>query len=164
MNAPGAGDSARHERWMEVALREARLAAEAGEVPVGAVVVRDGAVVGRGRNQVEALHDPTAHAEIIALGAAAGDGGDWRLSEATLYVTLEPCTMCAGAILLARLGRLVFGASDPRAGAVISTARVLDGNPYGHRMEVVGGVLAGSCGRILQDFFRDRRDGSGRLG
>ncbi len=158
MNAPGAGDSAAHERWMEVALREARLAAEAGEVPVGAVVVRDGAVVGRGRNQVESLHDPTAHAEIIALGAAAGDAGDWRLTDATLYVTLEPCTMCAGAILLARLGRLVFGAGDPRAGAVVSTARLLDGNPYGHRMEVIGGVLSAPCSRVLQDFFRDKRD------
>ena len=158
MTPADSGDFARHERWMEVALREARLAAEAGEVPVGAVVVRDGAVVGRGRNQVESLHDPTAHAEVIALGAAAGEGKDWRLTDATLYVTLEPCTMCAGAILLARLGGLVFGASDPRAGAVISTARLLAGNPYGHRVGVVGGVLAGACGRILKDFFRDRRD------
>lgn len=148
---------ATHERWMGEALTAAREAAAAGEVPVGAVVVRDGRVVGRGANRVEALQDPTAHAEILAIGAAADEAGDWRLDDATLYVTLEPCTMCSGAILLARVGRLVYGAVDPRAGAVASTARLLDGNPYRHRMEVVGGILAPECGGILQDFFRKRR-------
>jgi tRNA(adenine34) deaminase len=166
------------ERWMGEALRLAREAAARGEVPVGAVVVRDGVVLARGHNRVEALRDATAHAEILAIGAAgsarvtgaqAGDadegdaedsaagGGDWRLDDATLYVTLEPCTMCCGAILLARVGRVVFGAADPRAGAVVSTARLLDGNPYRHRVEVVGGILAGPCADLLRGFFRDRR-------
>jgi len=147
-----------HERWLGEALKEARLAADVGEVPVGAVVVRDGRVIGRGHNQVESLHDPTAHAEILALGAAGGNGESWRLDDATLYVTLEPCTMCSGAILLARIGQIVFGASDPRAGAVVSTARLLDGNPYQHRIEVVGGILAGPCGELLTEFFARRRD------
>jgi tRNA(adenine34) deaminase len=146
-----------HERWMAAALEEARAAAARGEVPVGAVVVRDGAVIGRGRNQVETLKDPTAHAEILALGAAGSDREDWRLDDATLYVTLEPCTMCCGAILLARVGRLVFGAADPRAGAVVSTARLLDGNPYRHAVEVVAGIGADRCGAILQEFFRPKR-------
>jgi tRNA(adenine34) deaminase len=169
------------ERWMGEALRLAREAAARGEVPVGALVVRDGVVLARGHNQVEALRDATAHAEILAIGAAgsargeveqaddgddgddgdaagsAARGGDWRLDDATLYVTLEPCTMCCGAILLARVGRVVFGAADPRAGAVVSTARLLDGNPYRHRVEVVGGILAGPCGELLRGFFRDRR-------
>ena len=146
-----------HERWMAEALKEAREAAAVGEVPVGAVVVAGGRVLGRGRNQVEALKDPTAHAEILALGAAGSDRDDWRHEDATLYVTLEPCTMCCGALLLARVGRLVFGAADPRAGAVASTARLLDGNPYRHRVEVVGGINGDLCGSILQDFFRSRR-------
>jgi tRNA(adenine34) deaminase len=173
--ARGGGDSllggvfAPDERWMSEALRLAREAAACGEVPVGALVVRDGVVCGRGHNQVEALRDATAHAEILAIGAAGGAnreadqeadddaGGDWRLDDATLYVTLEPCTMCCGAILLARVGRLVFGAADPRAGAVISTARLLDGNPYRHRVEVVGGILGPACAELLSGFFRDRR-------
>jgi len=146
-----------HERWMNEALKEAREAAAKGEVPVGAVVVRDGTVIGRGHNQVESLSDPTAHAEVLALGAAGSDREDWRQQDATLYVTLEPCTMCCGAILLARVGRLVFGAADPRAGAVASTARLLDGNPYRHKVEVVAGIAADHCGAILQDFFRPKR-------
>ncbi len=180
MSAPGesllGGVFAPDERWMNEALRLAREAAGRGEVPVGALVVRDGVVLARGHNQVEALRDATAHAEILAIGAAGGAGGDpteldgyeertgsgrgdWRLDDATLYVTLEPCTMCCGAILLARVGRVVFGAADPRAGAVVSTARLLDGNPYRHRVEVVGGILAGPCGELLRTFFRDRRGG-----
>ena len=147
------------ERWMAEALREAGAAAAAGEVPVGAVVVRDGALRGRGRNQVEGLRDPTAHAEVLALGAAAGAVGDWRLEGATLYVTLEPCTMCCGALLLARVGRVVFGAADPRAGAVFSTARLLEGNPYRQRVEAVGGIAASDCAALLNDFFRRARDG-----
>ncbi|MFO7654746.1 MAG: tRNA adenosine(34) deaminase TadA [Candidatus Krumholzibacteriia bacterium] len=146
-----------HERWMEEALREAEQAAAAGEVPVGALVVRDGVVLGRGRNQVEGSRDATAHAEILAIGAAAAAAADWRLDGATLYVTLEPCTMCAGALLLARVATLVFGAADPRAGAVVSTARLLDGNPYRQRVEVVGGVAAFRCSELLQTFFRARR-------
>ncbi|MEZ4389439.1 MAG: nucleoside deaminase, partial [Candidatus Krumholzibacteriia bacterium] len=112
----------------------------------------------RGHNRVEALHDATAHAEILALGAASERLAQWRLDGVTLYVTLEPCTMCSGAILLARVGRLVFGAADPRAGAVASRARVLQGNPYQHPVEVVGGVLGQECGDLLKAFFRDRRE------
>ncbi len=179
MSGPGSsllgGSFAPDERWMHEALRLARDAAGRGEVPVGALVVRDGAVLARGHNQVEALRDATAHAEILAIGAAGGASGgrdeepdgddgvparsDWRLDDATLYVTLEPCTMCCGAILLARVGRVVFGAADPRAGAVVSTARLLDGNPYRHRVEVVGGILAGPCADLLRTFFQDRRGG-----
>lgn len=154
----GPAEFATHERWLREAMTEARLAAEAGEVPVGALVVRDGRVLGRGHNRVEAVRDPTAHAEILAIGAAAGQEEDWRLAAATLYVTLEPCTMCCGALLLARVGRVVFGAADPRAGAVQSTARLLAGNPYRHPVEVIGGILAAECGALLQDFFRERRD------
>lgn len=148
---------ASHEHWMREALHEAAAAAAAGEVPVGAVVVRDGAVLGRGHNRVESLHDATAHAEIIAIGAASDRAGEWRLSGATLYVTLEPCTMCCGALLLSRMDQLVFGAHDPRAGAVISTARLLQGNPYRHAVEVVGGVLTEDCGSRLRQFFQSRR-------
>jgi tRNA(adenine34) deaminase len=148
-----------HERWMAEAIAEAEAAAAQGEVPVGAVVVDEGRILGRGRNQVESLRDPTAHAEILALGAAAGAIGDWRLAGTTLYVTLEPCTMCCGAVLLARVRTVVFGASDPRAGAVVSTARLFDGNPYRQPIEVVGGIAAGVCREILQSFFRDRRPG-----
>lgn len=146
-----------HERWMREALREAAQAGEAGEVPVGAVVVRDGRVIGRGHNQVERLHDATAHAEILAIGAASSEGEEWRLDDATLYVTLEPCTMCSGAVLLSRVRTVVFGAHDPRAGAVVSTARLLQGNPYRHQVEVIGGILADECGGLLRNFFRDRR-------
>lgn len=148
---------ASHERWMREAMREARLAAERGEVPVGAVVVREENIIGRGHNQVENLSDSTAHAEILAIGAAGGDGANWRLNGAALYVTLEPCTMCSGAILLSRVDQIVFGASDPRAGAVISTARLLDGNPYRHQIEVVGGILGAECGALLSAFFASRR-------
>ncbi len=151
-------DCMAHEHWMRLALLEAQGAADRGEVPVGAVMVRDGQVIGRGANKVEQLKDPTAHAEILTLGAGAGTLANWRLTEATLYVTLEPCTMCTGAILLARLGKLVFGAVDPRAGAVVSGARLLEGNPYGHQMEVMGGVLGQECGSMLKEFFADRRN------
>ncbi|MFN2371423.1 MAG: tRNA adenosine(34) deaminase TadA [Candidatus Krumholzibacteriia bacterium] len=157
MDADLPGVFAGHERWMGEALQQAREAAARGEVPVGAVVVRDGRVIGRGANQVEQLQDPTAHAEILAIGAAAAAGESWRLDDATLYVTLEPCTMCCGAILLARVGRLVYGAPDPRAGAVVSTARLLAGNPYRHDLEVVGGIAAAACGGLLTDFFQARR-------
>ncbi len=148
-----------HERWLREALREAEQAAVAGEVPVGAVVVREGRIIGRGHNRVERLHDATAHAEVLAIGAASETLGQWRLAGATLYVTLEPCTMCCGALLLGRIERLVFGAHDPRAGAVVSAARLLQGNPYRHPVEVVGGILADECSALLRDFFRRRRGG-----
>jgi tRNA(adenine34) deaminase len=147
-----------HERWLKEALREAHLAADAGEVPVGAVVVRDDRIIGRGHNQVESLRDPTAHAEILAIGAASGLGESWRLDGATLYVTLEPCTMCCGAILLSRVDHVVFGAPDPRAGGVVSTARLLDGNPYQQQIEVVGGILGAECSALLSAFFARRRE------
>ncbi len=147
-----------HERWMAEALREAAAAEATGDVPVGAIVVRDGRVLGRGHNRVEALHDATAHAEILAIGAAAGALDDWRLAETTLYVTLEPCTMCCGAILLSRIPTVVFGAHDPRAGAVASTARLLQGHPYGHAVEVIGGVAAEASSALLSEFFRQRRN------
>ncbi len=147
-----------HERWIAEAMTEARIAGDKGEVPVGAVVVNGGQIIGRGHNQVESLQDPTAHAEILAIGAASGHGESWRLDEAILYVTLEPCTMCCGAILLSRVGTVVFGAADPRAGAVVSTSRLLDGNPYRQRVEVVGGISAADCGSLLTEFFRSRRD------
>ncbi len=146
-----------HERWLREALREAEQAAAAGEVPVGAVVVHAGRIVGRGHNQVERLHDATAHAEILAIGAASETLGQWRLDGCTLYVTLEPCMMCSGALLLGRIERLVFGAHDPRAGAVVSVARLLQGNPYRHPVEVVGGILAEDAAALLRDFFQRRR-------
>ena len=146
-----------HERWMREALREAEIAAGAGEVPVGAIVVRDGRIIGRGHNQVEQLQDATAHAEVLAIGAASGAGGEWRLDGATLYVTLEPCTMCCGAVLLSRVPTVVFGAHDPRAGAVVSTARLLQGHPYGYAVEGVGGCLAARCGGLRREFFQRRR-------
>jgi tRNA(adenine34) deaminase len=148
---------ATHERWMRIALEEAGLAGEAGDVPVGAVVVRDGVPIGKGRNQVEVLKDPTAHAEILALGAAASTLGDWRLDDCTLYSTLEPCTMCAGAVLLGRPRRIVYGAPDPRAGALASTSRLLADNPYNLDFEVIGGILEAESADLLRTFFRRLR-------
>ena len=155
-------DRAADERLMREALREAELAREAGEVPVGCIVVegsaRGGRVVARAHNQREMLSDPTAHAEMIALTQAAAEVGSWRLEGAALYVTLEPCAMCAGAIVLARVDRLVYGAADPKAGAVESVFRILDEERLNHRVDVTGGVLADPCGEILTAFFRERRD------
>jgi tRNA(adenine34) deaminase len=145
------------ERWMEEALRLARLAEIAGEVPVGAVVVCDGRVVGRGWNQVVSTSDPCAHAEIQALRDAARELGNYRLSGCELYVTLEPCAMCAGAIIHSRIARLVFGARDPKAGAVGGVMQVINHPQLNHRVEVSEGVLAGRCMEILQAFFRERR-------
>ena len=151
------------ERFMEAALSEARAAASEGEVPVGAVVVWDGRIVGRGHNRVETAQDPTAHAEILALGAAAQTVKTWRLDEATLYVTLEPCHMCAGAIVLARVARLVYGARDPKAGACGSLAMVPQDLRLNHRAEVESGVLAEECAAVLEAFFRERRRAMNRL-
>jgi tRNA(Arg) A34 adenosine deaminase TadA len=145
------------ERFLEAALAEAHAAEDEGEVPIGAVVVHRGRVIGRGRNRVEATQDPTAHAEIIAIGAASQTLKSWRLDDATLYVTLEPCHMCAGAIVLARISRLVYGARDPKAGACGSLAMVPQDLRLNHRVEVVPGVLADECGSLLSEFFRKRR-------
>ena len=153
MNAPLGEDA----RWMEQALGLAARAESAGEVPIGAVIVRDGAVLGQGWNRPIATHDPTAHAEIVALREAAHHVGNYRLSGATLYVTLEPCAMCAGAIVHARLARVVYGAADPKAGAAGSVLNLLQSDALNHRCVVTGGVLAQECGERLREFFRARR-------
>ncbi len=145
------------ELWMEEALRAAQRALEAGEVPVGAVVVSDGRIVGRGWNRNLTDSDPTAHAEIIALQEAGTTLGNHRLGACELFATIEPCTMCAGALIHARVKRLIYGADDPKAGAVHSVMRVLNHPQLNHRMEVTGGVLAGRCAELLQSFFQRRR-------
>ena len=146
-----------HERWMRLALDEARAAAAEDEVPVGAIVVAAGRIVASAHNQREQLGDPTAHAEMIALTQAAAALGSWRLEGCTLYVTLEPCPMCAGAILQARVPVVIWGAADPKAGAVETLYRLFDDPRLNHRVEHVGHVLADECGRILRDFFRGKR-------
>ncbi|MFA9432972.1 tRNA adenosine(34) deaminase TadA [Egicoccus sp. AB-alg2] len=145
------------ETWMQAAIAEAERAAAHDDVPIGAVVVRDGEVIARGHNRREVDQDPTAHAEILALRDAAAVVGSWRLDGCTLYVTLEPCTMCAGALVLARLPRLVFGADDPKAGAVGALYDVPRDPRLNHRVEVVRGVAAERCGQLLRDFFARRR-------
>ncbi len=145
------------EKFMKHALREALNAYEDDEVPVGAVVVKDGRVIGRGHNQREMLKDPTAHAEMIALTAAAEAVGNWRLEECDLYVTLEPCPMCAGALVNGRIRRLIFGASDPKAGACGSLFNLVEDGRLNHRMEVQSGVLEDDCAMLLREFFRAKR-------
>jgi len=145
------------ERWMRQALAAARRAPAHRDVPVGAVVVRDGAVVARARNRREADADPTAHAELIAIRRAARRLGSWRLTGCTLYVTLEPCAMCAGAIVLARPSRLVYGARDPKAGFVGSLGDLCRDPRLNHRVEVTEGVLAEESGQLLKEFFREQR-------
>lgn len=149
--------SANDELWMNEALRCARRALEAGEVPVGAVVVCEDKIVGRGLNRNILDRDPTAHAEIVALRQAAVALGNHRLGACDLFVTIEPCAMCAGAIVHARIRRLVYGADDPKAGAVQSVMRVINHAALNHHVEVRGGVLAGSCAEVLQEFFRSKR-------
>jgi len=145
------------EQGIRAALREAERALEKDEVPIGCVIVHDGAIIGRGHNQVETLKDATAHAEMIAISAASAALESWRLTECTLYVTLEPCAMCAGAIVLARLGRLVYGASDPKAGACGSVLDVIHERRLNHRVDVTTGVLADECGSVLREFFVKKR-------
>ena len=142
---------------MREAVGLAREAEAAGEVPVGALVALDGVIIGRGRNSAVALHDPTAHAEMLALREAAAAIGNYRLEGATLYVTLEPCVMCAGALVAARIRRLVFGARDLRFGGVRSKFRVADSDLLNHRVEVTEGVLAAECVELLRSFFESRR-------
>jgi len=147
------------ELWMEEALREAQRALVLGEVPVGAVVVYDGRVVGRGCNRPLSANDPTAHAEILALREAGHTIGNYRLLDCDLYVTVEPCAMCAGAMTHARIRRLIYGAEDPKAGAVHSMLQVLNHPKLNHTVEVVSGVLAARCMELVQAFFRERRKG-----
>jgi tRNA(adenine34) deaminase len=145
------------EQAMVLALAEAREAAGRGEVPVGAVVIADGTVVGASGNERETLQDPTAHAEILALRQAAAALGSWRLGNATLYVTLEPCPMCAGALVAARLGRVVFGAVDPKAGACGSLYNLCADPRLNHELPVAGGVLGEECSSVLSEWFAARR-------
>ncbi len=142
---------------MRAALDQARLALAAGEVPIGAVVVIDGRIVGRGRNQPIGASDPTAHAEILALREAAGAIGNYRLTDAAVYVTLEPCLMCVGALAHARVKDVVFGAVEPKTGALVSTTRAHETAGLNHRLMVIGGVLEEECRELIQEFFRERR-------
>jgi tRNA(adenine34) deaminase len=142
---------------MQAALAEARLAAEASEVPIGAVVVREGAIIAQGQNRVLRDLDPTAHAEIVALRAAASALGNYRLTGCTLYVTLEPCAMCAGAMIHARIARLVFAAADPKAGAAGSVLSVLNHPQLNHQMQIELGILGDESSELLRSFFRERR-------
>ena len=150
-------DSADLDVAMTAALAEARLAQAAGDVPVGAVVIVDGEIVARGHNQREATHDPTAHAELAALRTACAQAGSWRLPGATVVVTLEPCPMCAGALSAARVERVVFGAADPKAGALGSLYNLAVDPRLPHEFDVVAGVMADECGAVLRDFFAARR-------
>src|SRR3712207_1511103 len=147
----------RDEWYMRLALREAERALEHDDVPIGAVVVREGEVIGVGRNERELRHDPTAHAEILALREAAAKLGSWRVLESVIYVTLEPCAMCAGAIVLARVPRVVYGTTDPKAGAAGSVLDVLAQPRLNHRPQVAGGLLAAECAALLTEFFGSRR-------
>ncbi|MHB1317162.1 MAG: tRNA adenosine(34) deaminase TadA [Anaerolineae bacterium] len=152
-----------HERWMREAIAEAGLAAAAGEIPVGAVVVQDGAIIGRGHNRKESSADPTAHAEIVAIREAAVNRGAWRLSGATLYCTLEPCTMCAGAMVNARIDRLVYAVRDPKTGAAGSVYDIVRSPWLNHRLQVESGVLGDEVRALMEAFFEGlRRAGRGQ--
>ncbi|KHO66258.1 tRNA adenosine(34) deaminase TadA [Pseudomonas flexibilis] len=150
-------DRSRDEHFMRLALDQARLGAAQGEVPVGAVLVRDGEVVGSGFNAPISRHDPSAHAEMVAIRAAAEAAQNYRLPGTTLYVTLEPCSMCAGLIVHSRIARVVYGASEPRAGVAVSQGRFFEQNFLNHWVRVEGGVLAEECGAVLKEFFKARR-------
>ena len=147
-----------HESWMERAFREAEIAYEKGEVPIGAVVVHQNAIIGRGHNLIETLQDPTAHAEMIAITAAADNLGSRRLEKTTLYVTLEPCAMCAGAIVLARIPVLVYGASDSKAGAAGTLYNLVQDERLNHRVDLTKGIMENKCSLILSEFFRKLRE------
>jgi len=151
--------STNHERWMREALSLAQQAAEADEVPVGAIVVHNGEIIGRGFNQPIRSCDATAHAEIVAIRSASQFRSNYRLPGTTVYVTIEPCTMCLGAMIHARVDRLVFGATEPRAGAVVSQGSLLEAGHFNHQLSFIDGVLAEECSSLMQSFFRNRRKG-----
>ena len=146
------------QQYMRMAIDQAEIAAENGDVPIGAVIIYKGQIIGKAYNQREQLNDPTAHAEIIALTQAAEFVGSWRLDGCTIYVTLEPCPMCAGALVLARMDRLVYGCDDPKTGAVKSLFNIVQDNRLNHQLEVSSGVLAEECSKLLQIFFGRRRN------
>jgi tRNA(adenine34) deaminase len=146
------------QRFMKLAIDQAFIAADNGDVPVGAVIVFESRVIAKAHNQRQLLNDPTAHAEIIALTQAAEAVGNWRLNGCTIYVTLEPCPMCAGALVLARIDRLVFGCEDPKAGACGSLYNIVQDERLNHSMDITSGVLNTECGQVLSDFFKVRRD------
>lgn len=145
------------ERWMREALKEAKLAYKKKEVPIGAVVVCENKIIGKGHNQVESLKDPTAHAEILAIGAASNFSGSWRLPQASIYVTVEPCIMCAGAIILSRIDRLIFGTFDPKTGACGSLYNLVQDIRLNHQVQIVTGVLQEECVFLLDSFFKETR-------
>ena len=155
-NSP-VNDLLRHEFFMQHALQQAQAAAAQDEVPVGAIIVHNHQIIAAAHNQREQLHDPTAHAEMIAITQAAEALGDWRLENCTLYVTLEPCCMCAGAIVQSRIPLVVYGASDPKGGAVESLYRLLQDERLNHRCDLVTGVFSDQCGTLLTDFFKNKR-------
>ena len=157
MSSPTDAALGAHLSWMEVALEEARRGGEAGEVPVGAVLVRNGVALAAAHNRPIALHDPTAHAELLVLRAAGQRVGNYRFPDATLYVTVEPCVMCAGALLHARVACLVYGAADPRGGGVDSMYHILADSRLNHKVEIISGVRAEECQALLQAFFMVRR-------
>ena len=146
------------EYYMQAAVAAANIAEENGDVPIGAVIVKDGKILARAYNQREQLQDPTAHAEIIALTQAAAALENWHLNGCTIYVTLEPCPMCAGALVLARIDRLVYGCDDPKAGAVKSLYNIVTDDRLNHRLEVTSGVMADECAKLMQVFFKSRRN------
>ncbi len=145
------------QRYMQMAVEQARIAEDNGDVPIGAVIVHESRIIGKAYNQREQLNDPTAHAEIIALTQAAAALENWHLNGCTIYVTLEPCPMCAGALVLSRMDRLVYGCDDPKAGACKSLYNIVQDERLNHRLEVTSGVLAEQCGQLLQEFFAKRR-------
>ncbi|BCU80242.1 tRNA-specific adenosine deaminase [Polycladomyces abyssicola] len=147
-----------HEKWMQVAIEEAEKARKIGEVPIGAVIVRNGEIIGRGHNLRETAKDPTLHAEMIAIRQAAERLGGWRLIGCSLYVTLEPCPMCAGAIVQSRIGKVVYGAADPKAGCAGTLMNLLEDERFNHQAEVISGVMAEQCGSLLTHFFRELRE------
>ena len=152
--------STRHEQWMKIALREAQYAFDRGDVPVGALVVRGDEIIGRGYNQIEKLNDPTAHAEMIAITAAANYLNSPRLEKCSLYVTLEPCPMCAGAIILARIPTLVFSSYDPKAGSCGTLYNIVEDRRLNHHVHVIGGICDAESGALLKEFFRTLRNSS----